>query len=66
MVISIGNNVSISENVIISTADHDMDKAEMTGRNRGVAIEYYAWIGTRAIIMPDIKINFAALLLLVL
>lgn len=60
--ISIGNNVSISENVIILTADHDMDQADMAGRNRGVTIEDYTWIGTRAIIMPDIKINFAAVI----
>lgn len=58
--ILIGNNVSISENVIILTADHDMDEPDMAGRNRNVTIADYAWIGTNAIIMPNISIDFAA------
>jgi len=58
--ITIGSNVSISQNVILLTADHDMDSPDFGGRNREVIIGDYVWIGTSALIMPNITIGEAA------
>ncbi|MFE3871984.1 acyltransferase [Flavobacterium sp. ZS1P70] len=58
----IGDNVSISEDVIILTADHDMDAADFAGRNKNVIIEDYAWIGTRAMILPGINTGKGAVI----
>ncbi|WP_181306153.1 acyltransferase [Rufibacter sp. XAAS-G3-1] len=52
----IGNNVSISSEVIILTADHDMEN-NMNGRLKTVVIEDFVWIGTRAMIMPGVTIK---------
>lgn len=61
-VITIGDNVSISEKVIILTADHDMDKADMEGRNKPIFINNYVWIGTEAMILPGCNIGYGAVL----
>src|ERR1035437_5152596 len=45
----IGNNVSISEEVCILTADHDPKTSDFRGRPRPVVIEDYVFIGTRAL-----------------
>src|SRR5215204_5308086 len=58
--ITIGKNVSISQEVIILTADHDLNSPAFTGRNKAVVIEDYAWIGTRATILPGVKIGYGA------
>lgn len=58
--ITIGNSVSISQEVFIITADHDPDSEKFEGRIKGVFIDDYAWIGTRAIILPGIKIGKGA------
>lgn len=58
--IVIGNNVSISSDVIILTADHDMNTADFSGRNRQVVIDDFVWIGTRAMILPGVKIGKGA------
>ena len=58
--IVIGDNVSISSDVIILTADHDMDAPDMKGRNREVIIDSYVWIGTRAMIMPGVRLSRGA------
>jgi len=58
--VTIGNNVSISSDVIILTADHDMDN-KMNGRSRETIIEDYVWIGTRAMILPGCKIKKGAI-----
>jgi maltose O-acetyltransferase len=58
--ITIGKNVSISQEVIILTADHDLNSPGFTGRNKGVVIEDYVWIGTRATILPGVKIGYGA------
>ncbi|WP_426092452.1 acyltransferase [Flavobacterium sp. DSR3-2] len=58
--ISIGNNISISSDVFILTADHDMNTSDFAGRTRGVIIDDYVWVGTRAIIMLDITIGIGA------
>lgn len=58
--LEIGSNVSISEEVVVLTADHDMDTPDFKGRNRKVVIKNYVWIGTRAMILPGIKIGKGA------
>lgn len=58
--ITIGKNVSISQEVIILTADHDINSPDFSGRNRAVVINDYVWIGTRAMILPGINIGKGA------
>jgi acetyltransferase-like isoleucine patch superfamily enzyme len=60
--IVIGDNVSISQEVIILTADHDVDASDFVGRSLKVHIEDYVWIGTRAVILPGITIGKGALI----
>lgn len=59
--ITIGDNISVSSEVIILTADHDMN-SDMIGRQRGVIIEDYVWVGTRAMIMPGVIIGRGAVI----
>lgn len=60
--IIIGQNVSISQEVIILTADHDVDTVDFAGRNLAVHIEDYVWIGTRALVLPGVRIGKGALI----
>ncbi|VXB65967.1 acyltransferase [Maribacter litoralis] len=55
--ITIGENVSISEEVIILTADHDPYSPNFQGQNKPVTIEDYVWIGTRAMILPGVTLQ---------
>lgn len=57
--ITIGKNVSISADVAILTADHDPQSPEFLGRIRPVTIEDYVFIGTRAMILPGVRIGKA-------
>jgi maltose O-acetyltransferase len=59
--ITIGDNVSISSDVIILTADYDMNSPSFLGRTKQVVIEDYMWVGTRAIILPGITIGKGAI-----
>lgn len=58
--IFIGENVSISQETMILTADHNLDEPGFSGREFEVRIEDYAWIGSRALIMPGITIGYGA------
>jgi acetyltransferase-like isoleucine patch superfamily enzyme len=58
----IGDNVSISNDVVILTADHDLNSPDFTGRNRAVVIEDYVWIGTRAMLLPGVSIGKGAVI----
>lgn len=60
--IIIGNNVSISQEVVILTADHDMNSPFFEGRTKMVQIGDYVWIGTRAIILPGVRIGRGAVI----
>jgi acetyltransferase-like isoleucine patch superfamily enzyme len=60
--ITIGENVSISQEVIILTADHDVNAADFAGRSMEVIINDYVWIGTRATILPGITVGKGALI----
>lgn len=55
--IIIGNNVSISAEVCILTADHDIQSSNFLGRTRPVKVEDYVFIGTRATILPGVTIS---------
>jgi acetyltransferase-like isoleucine patch superfamily enzyme len=57
----IGDNVSISNDIVILTADHDLNTPDFAGRNRAVVIEDYVWIGTRAMLLPGVSIRKGAL-----
>lgn len=59
--VQIGNNVSISNEVVILTADHDMETMELQGRTRAVTVADFVWIGTRAMIMPGVHIGTGAI-----
>jgi len=58
----IGDNVSISQEVLILTGDHHVDSAEFGGGNKPVNIEDYVWIGTRATILPGVTIGKGAVI----
>ena len=56
----IGDNVSISQEVLILTADHILNSPDFAGRERAVIIKDYAWIGTRVTILPGVTIGRGA------
>lgn len=56
-VLTIGDNVSISSEVCILTADHDLQSPLFEGRIHPVTIEDYVFIGTRAMILPGVKLG---------
>jgi acetyltransferase-like isoleucine patch superfamily enzyme len=58
--ITIGKNVSISPEVHIITADHDISTDDIGGRNRPVKIEDFVFIGSRAMILPGVTIGEGA------
>jgi acetyltransferase-like isoleucine patch superfamily enzyme len=58
--IKIGCNVSISPEVHLITADHDIDSPINLGRNREIIIANRVFIGTRAVILPGITIGEGA------
>jgi acetyltransferase-like isoleucine patch superfamily enzyme len=53
----IGNNVSVSPEVMILTASHGVDDPEFRLQLRGVVIEDNVWIGTRATILPGVTLG---------
>ncbi|MBD1934332.1 MULTISPECIES: acyltransferase [Cyanophyceae] len=55
--ITIGDNVSISAEVCILTADHDLQSSNFKGRHSPVNIEDYVFIGTRAIVLPGVTLS---------
>jgi acetyltransferase-like isoleucine patch superfamily enzyme len=55
--LEIGNNVSVSENVIFLTADHNEDLIGVHGRPKEIVVEDYVWIGTRAMVLPGVRIE---------
>jgi acetyltransferase-like isoleucine patch superfamily enzyme len=60
--ITIGDNVSISQEVMILTADHDLNSPDFTGRELPVSIGNYVWIGSRATILPGCNIGVGAVI----
>ncbi len=60
--IKIGDNVSISTDVIIYTLQHQVDNDFFETASGDVEIEDFVWIGARAIILPGVKIGKGAVI----
>jgi maltose O-acetyltransferase len=58
--IIIGDHVSISEEAMLITLDHNPDSPAFVEQGGPIVIDDYAFIGTRAIVMPDVKIGEGA------
>ena len=58
--VTIGSNVSISQEVIILTGDHCSESPDFPFRSRAVVIEDYVWIGTTVMILPGVTIGEGA------
>jgi acetyltransferase-like isoleucine patch superfamily enzyme len=58
--ITIGKNVSISPEVHIITADHDIARDDIGGRERPVTIGDFVFVGSRATILPGVNIGEGA------
>ncbi len=58
--LSIGDNVSISAEVCILTASHDIQSVGFDGMQEAVTIGDFAFIGTRALILPGVAIGKGA------
>ena len=56
----IGDNVVVSNDVIILTADHDPNSPDFEGRSRPVFLNNYVWVGTRATILPGCKLDYGS------
>jgi acetyltransferase-like isoleucine patch superfamily enzyme len=53
----IGDNVSVSPEVVILTASHRVDDPEFRVETRPVVVEDNVWIGTRAMILPGVTLG---------
>lgn len=58
--LTIGSNVSISAQVCILTADHDVQSRNFAGRKAPVIIDDYVFAGTRAMILPGVSLKKGA------
>jgi len=56
----IGSNVNISPEVMIMTAEHDVNDPKFSGIEAPVYINDYVWISTRAMILPGVIIGRGA------
>ena len=55
--IDIGDNVSISPEVMVLTASHLADDPRFPVHLKRVSIEDYAWVGSRATILPGVTLG---------
>ena len=55
--VTIGNSVIINDGVTILTGTHDVNDEHFQLRTKPVVIGHYAWICTRALIMPGVTIG---------
>ena len=59
--LTIGENVSISPEVMILTLSHDYNDPSFSDLDPGpVTIEDHVWIGTRAMILPGVRVGHGA------
>ncbi len=59
--VRIGDNVNLAPEVMVLTASHDADDLDgFGGITSAVVIEDHAWIATRALLLPGIRIGRAA------
>jgi maltose O-acetyltransferase len=59
--LSIGDNVSISAEVCILTAAHDVGSVTFDGFGKPVDIQDFVFIGTRAMVLPGVSIGTGAI-----
>lgn len=55
--IRIGENVSVSPEVMILTASHRFDDPRFPVETREVIIEDHVWIGSRAVVLPGVTLG---------
>jgi acetyltransferase-like isoleucine patch superfamily enzyme len=55
--IIIGDNVSISPEVHLITAEHDLNDSSFGYITDSIELEDYVWVGTRAIILPGVRLG---------
>jgi acetyltransferase-like isoleucine patch superfamily enzyme len=55
--VTIGNSVSISPEVYILSLTHDAQSRDFRAEGKEVVIEDYVWIGSRAMIMPGVRLG---------
>ena len=60
--IEIGSDVSISPEVMVLTAQHDMNHPRFQYVSERVVIDDHVWIGARATIMPGVTIGHGAVI----
>lgn len=60
--LSIGNNVSISPDVAILTLQHYYNDPQFADDARPVTIEDHVWIGTRATVLPGVRVGRGAVI----
>jgi acetyltransferase-like isoleucine patch superfamily enzyme len=58
--LTIGDNVSISEEVMLLTLEHDPDSPTFANRGAPIVVENRVFIGTRALILPGVTIGEGA------
>ncbi|MEO0373485.1 MAG: acyltransferase, partial [Cyanobacteria bacterium P01_A01_bin.17] len=56
----IGDNVNLSSEVMIWTMQHDPQSSQFQAISSPVAVEDYAWISSRAIVLPGVTIGEGA------
>jgi acetyltransferase-like isoleucine patch superfamily enzyme len=59
--VTIGDCVSISSQVCVLTADHNLQSPAFEGRTQPVVIDNYAFVGTRALILPGVTVGEGAI-----
>jgi maltose O-acetyltransferase len=60
--LTIGNRVATGGEVMIFTLQHDIDSPDFQAVGGPVIIRDYVYIGTRAIILPNVKVGFGAVI----
>ncbi len=58
----IGNNVSISPEVMLITSNHLKDDPEFGIEDKPILIEDYAWVGSRATVLPGVTVGRGAVI----
>lgn len=58
--LELGDLVNISSEVLILTADHDVDSPSFQWRRRPVSIGSRSWIATRALVLPGATVGEGA------
>jgi maltose O-acetyltransferase len=57
MGITIGDNVSISEGVMLLTLEHDLESSSFDNQGAPIEINDFVFVGARAIILPGVNVG---------